>query len=180
MKRVLELTTNDGDLILDYHLGSGTTCAVAHKMGRRYIGIEQLDYGENDSVVRLNNVIRGDKSGVSKLVGWHGGGSFVYCELAKSNQRFVERIEAAEKDQELVKVWGEMLASGFISCKIDPAQFSMEDEDFKALPLADKKRILMDLLDMNQLYVNYCDIDDRTFAVPAADKAFTKSFYGDK
>ena len=61
------------DLVLDFHLGSGTTCAVAHKMGRRYIGIEQLNYGENDSVVRLNNVIKGDKSGISKdvrLEGW--------------------------------------------------------------------------------------------------------------
>ena len=81
---------------------------------------------------------------------------------------------------ELEKIWDEMLATGFISCKIDPSAFSMMDEDFKALSLKDKKRILMDLLDMNQLYVNYCDIDDKTFRVSAADKAFTKSFYGDK
>ena len=92
----------------------------------------------------------------------------------------MERIEAAEKDPELVKIWDEMLATGFISCKIAPAAFSMKDEDFKALPLVDKKRILMDLLDMNQLYVNYCDIDDKAFKVSAADKAFSRSFYGDK
>ena len=79
-----------------------------------------------------------------------------------------------------MKIWDDMLATGFISCKIDPAKFSMEDEDFKALSLADMKRILMDLLDMNQLYVNYCDIDDKSFKVSAADKAFTRSFYGEK
>ena len=66
------MTTEVNDLVLDFHLGSGTTCAVAHKMGRHYIGIEQLNYGENDSAVRLNNVIKGDNSGISKfrLEGW--------------------------------------------------------------------------------------------------------------
>ena len=180
IKQILELATEKGDIVLDYHLGSGTTCAVAHKMGRRYIGCEQLDYGANDSVVRLVNVINGDATGISEAVGWKGGGSFVYCELAKSNQQFVERIEAAKKESELEKIWSEMLATGFISCKIDPAKFSMKDEDFKSLSLKDKKRILMDLLDMNQLYVNYCDIDDKTFKISPADKAFTRSFYGDK
>lgn len=180
IKRILELTTDENDLVLDYHLGSGTTAAVAHKMKRRWIGIEQLDYGDNDSIVRLKKVIDGDKSGISKLVDWKGGGSFVCCELAKSNQKFVERIEAAKKDAQLVKIWNEILATGFISCKLDPAKFSMDDEDFKALALADKKRILMDILDMNQLYVNYCDIDDKTIAVAEADKAFTRSFYGEE
>ena len=180
IRRALELSTESGDLVLDFFMGSGTTQAVAMKMGRRFIGLEQLDYIENVTVERLKFVMKGEQTGISKLVGWKGGGSFVYCELAKSNQRFVERIEAAKKDSQLVKIWDDMLATGFISCKIDPAKFSMEDEDFKALSLKDKKRILMDLLDMNQLYVNYCDIGDKTFGVSAADRAFTKSFYGDK
>ncbi|HVG42425.1 MAG TPA: site-specific DNA-methyltransferase, partial [Chitinophagaceae bacterium] len=68
LKRIIEMTTKEGDLVLDYHLGSGTTAAVAHKLNRRYIGIEQLDYGENDSTVRLQNVIRGDATGISKTV----------------------------------------------------------------------------------------------------------------
>lgn len=82
IKQILELSTEPGDIVLDYHMGSGTTCAVAHKMGRRYIGCEQLDYGGNDAVVRLQNVISGDATGISKAVGWNGGGAFVYCELA--------------------------------------------------------------------------------------------------
>lgn len=180
IRRVLELSTDPGDLVLDFFMGSGTTQAVAMKMGRRFIGLEQLDYIEDVTIERLKFVMQGEQTGISEVVGWKGGGSFVYCELAKSNQKFVERIKAAKKDSELEKIWSEMLETGFISCKIDPARFSMKDEDFIALSLNDKKRILMDLLDMNQLYVNYCDIDDKTFRVSAADKAFTKSFYGDK
>ena len=74
LRRILGLATRPGDTVLDYHLGSGTTCAVAHKMERQYIGVEQLDYGDNDSTVRLQNVITGDDTGISKAVGWKGGG----------------------------------------------------------------------------------------------------------
>ncbi len=78
IERIIQLSTEENDLILDFFMGSGTTCAVAHKMGRKYIGIEQLDYSENHSVVRLKNVIKGDQIGISKAVGWKGGGDFVY------------------------------------------------------------------------------------------------------
>jgi adenine-specific DNA-methyltransferase len=64
LSRIIELSTDKGDIVLDYHLGSGTTCAVSHKMNRQYIGIEQLDYGKNDSTKRLENVINGDQSGL--------------------------------------------------------------------------------------------------------------------
>lgn len=75
------MSTNEGDIVLDYHLGSGTTGAVAHKMNRQYIGIEQMDYIETVSVERLKKVIAGEQGGISKDVEWQGGGSFVYCEL---------------------------------------------------------------------------------------------------
>jgi len=65
LKRIIELTTNPKDLVLDYHVGSGTTVAVAHKLDRHYIGIEQLDYDKNDSVIRLKNVINRDTTGIS-------------------------------------------------------------------------------------------------------------------
>ena len=94
--RIIRMTSSRGDLVLDFHVGSGTTCAVAHKMGRQYIGIEQLDYGENDSVVRLKNVINGDRSGISKSVNWQGGGEFIYCELMKYNEAYVHRIHKAK------------------------------------------------------------------------------------
>ena len=178
LKRIIEMVTDENDIVLDYHLGSGTTCAVAHKLNRRFIGVEQLDYETNDSVVRLNKVLLGEQSGVSKLANWQGGGSFVYCELAKLNQNYVERIEKAT-DGELVGIWNDMLKTGFISCKVNPSDIDLEDKDFTELSLDDKKRFLMELLDKNQLYVNYCDMEDETFAVSEEDKAFTNSFYGE-
>ena len=78
LQRIIEMSTEENDLVLDFQLGSGTTCAVAHKMSRQYIGIEQLDYGKNDSVVRLKNVLKGDSTGISKAVDWKGGGEFVF------------------------------------------------------------------------------------------------------
>ncbi|MCV5433666.1 site-specific DNA-methyltransferase, partial [Escherichia coli] len=85
IKRVIELSTKAGDLILDFHLGSGTTAAVAHKMGRRYIGIEQMDYINDITVPRLQKVIGGEQGGISKDINWQGGGSFVYAELMELN-----------------------------------------------------------------------------------------------
>ena len=96
IQRILQLFSNENEIVLDYHLGSGTTCAVAHKLKRRYIGIEQLNYEENDSVVRVNNVIKGEQSGISKAVNWQGGGNFIYAELSKSNQQYIEDIEKAK------------------------------------------------------------------------------------
>ena len=81
IERIIELSTNENDLIMDYHLGSGTTCAVAHKMNRAYIGIEQMDYIEDIAVERLKKVIDGEQSGISKALNWKGGGDFVYAEL---------------------------------------------------------------------------------------------------
>ena len=79
LKRILEFSTEEGDLILDYFLGSGTTCAVAHKLRRQYLGIEQIDYGKNDPISRIKHVIKGDKTGISKSIKWKSGGSFIYC-----------------------------------------------------------------------------------------------------
>ncbi len=81
IKRIFEASTQENDIVLDYHLGSGTTCAVAHKMNRRYIGIEQMDYIETIAVERIKKVIEGEQGGISKALEWKGGGSFVYAEL---------------------------------------------------------------------------------------------------
>lgn len=81
INKILTMFTEKGDLVLDFFCGSGTTCAVAHKMGRQYIGTEQIDNQTELIKTRLNNVINGDQSGISQSVQWQGGGSFVYCEL---------------------------------------------------------------------------------------------------
>ncbi|MEA4972336.1 MAG: site-specific DNA-methyltransferase [Candidatus Metalachnospira sp.] len=178
IRRIIEMSTNPGDIVLDYHLGSGTTCAVAHKIGRRYIGCEQLDYGDNDSLIRLNNVINGDSSGISKAVNWQGGGSFVYCELAKCNQKYIDEVSTARTDDELTALLERVMKSGFISSKVKPSDISDAASDFEALSVDDKKRFIIELLDKNMLYVNLCDLDDAEYAISDTDKTFTRSFYG--
>ncbi len=81
VKRILEIATNPGDLVMDSFLGSGTTAAVAHKMGRRWIGVELGEHARTHCAVRMRKVIEGEQGGVSKAVGWKGGGSFRFLEL---------------------------------------------------------------------------------------------------
>lgn len=180
IKTILDLSTKPNDIVLDFHLGSGTTCAVAHKMGRKYIGIEQLYYGENDSLVRLKNVINGDNSGISSNadVNWHGGGSFVYCELKKLNQKYIDEIMVAN-DNKLIELYPQIIESEFISYKADINKLKEGIDDFKRLETEEKRRFLIEILDKNLLYVNYSDIDDEDFCISEEEKAFTKSFYGD-
>ena len=177
IKRIFEMCTHEGDIVLDFFIGTGTTAATALKMKRRFIGVEQMDYIESITVDRLKSVIAGDSSGISAEVEWQGGGSFVYCELAKLNQTIVEEIEAATDDTTLSDIYGRMVKSGFISYKVNLADIDAAADDFAALSLNDKKRFLMEILDKNLLYVNYCDIDDEEFCISDEDKAFTRSFY---
>lgn len=81
MQRVLDIATKPGDLILDSFLGSGTTAAVAHKMGRRWIGIEMGDHAQTHCKRRLDKVIAGEQGGVSQSVGWTGGGGYRFYRL---------------------------------------------------------------------------------------------------
>ena len=84
LQRVLELCTNPGDLVLDSFLGSGTTAAVAHKMGRRWIGIEMGEHARTHCVPRLQKVIDGEQGGISEAVGWKGGGGFRFYTLGEA------------------------------------------------------------------------------------------------
>ena len=80
---MLSIATKEGDLVLDSFLGSGTTSAVAHKMGRRYIGIEMGEHAKTHCIPRLEKVIEGEQGGISQTVGWNGGGGFSFCELGE-------------------------------------------------------------------------------------------------
>ena len=179
LKRIIEIFSNENDIVLDAYLGSGTTAAVAIKSNRKFIGIEQLDSHFEKAKVRLTEVLKGEQSGVSKELNWQGGGSFVCCELAKLNQKYIDEIENADNDETLVSILDKIIKTGFISYKVNPDDIDTNADDFNALSLDDKKSLLMEVIDKNQLYVNYCDIDDETFAIAEEDKVFTKSFYGE-
>lgn len=179
LERIIKAHTTENDIVLDFFGGTGTTAAVAHKLNRKYIICEQLDKHIDIMIRRLVKVIDGEQSGISKRNNWQGGGSFVYCELAKLNQNYVDAIEKATTDEELTKLYADILEAGFISYKVNPKDIDTNSESFIKLSVGDKKRLLMELLDKNQLYVNYCDIDDETYGISEEDKAFTKSFYGE-
>ena len=179
IQRILTLATNEGDIVLDNFLGSGTTAAVAHKMKRQYIGVEQMDYIETVTVERLKKVIDGEQGGISKAVNWQGGGSFIYCELAKLNQKFVEEIQTARDFEKLRVLYEKIIHSDFISYKVDPAELETGIKEFAELSLDNQKKFLIELLDKNMLYVNYSDIDDEDYKICDADKKFTRSFYGE-
>ncbi len=177
IRRILELTTNENDLVLDYHLGSGTTAAVAHKMNRQYIGIEQLDYGKNDSIVRLQKVIDGEQTGISKIQNWKGGGSFIYFELKKHNQMFVNKILEGSSTESLLSIWEEMKAKSFFNYNVDIKKINESIEDFKNLKTEEQKRHLLEILDKNQLYVNLSSLNDKDFQNSEEEKKLTNDFY---
>lgn len=179
ISRILELCTNEGDLVLDFFAGSGTTGAVAMKMNRKFILCEQMDYIQDITCQRLIQTIMHDSRGISSEVNWQGGGSFVYCELANANQNFVDEIQSASSLYEIKDIYLRIIETGFISSKVNPRNINDNAEDFYALSLEDQKCFLMELLDKNLLYVNYCDIDDEEYAISDEDKEFTRNFYGE-
>ena len=183
LQRIIHIGSNEGDIVLDFSLGSGTTAAVAHKMGRQYIGIEQMDYIETIPVERLKKVIAGEQGGISKAVNWKGGGNFIYCELMKYNEAFMERIQAARSSEELLQIWRKMAEGSFLNWYVNPKMPEEAVNNFIAISkepngLEKQKRLLAELLDKNQLYVNLSEIDDVQFKVSEEDKALNKAFYG--
>ena len=178
LQRIIEMCTNEGDIVLDFHFGTGTTGAVAQKINRQWIGIEQLDYGDIDSVKRIENVLKGDDTGISKSVNWHGGGSFVYCELKELNHKYIDEIQVAN-DNKLNDLYKEITDSEFISYKADINKLKESEQDFKELSTEDKRSFLIQVLDKNLLYVNYCDMEDEDLAVTEKEKAFARSFYSE-
>ena len=179
MQRIIEYTTMEGDIVLDFHLGSGTTAAVAHKMGRQYIGIEQMDYVETITVERLKKVIAGEQGGISKSVNWQSGGDFIYCELLQYNQAYMDKIQAAHSSEELVALWRDIAENSFLNWYVNPEMPEESVNAFIAIGDVEKqKHLLVELLDKNQLYVNLSEIEDADFEVSEKDKALNKAFYG--
>lgn len=177
VKTIMEVTTCEGDLVMDFFSGSGTTAAVAHKMGRRYIGCEQIDNQIELNKKRLSQVIGGEQGGISKAVGWQGGGSFVYCELAKANDKFADEIEQAETTEQLKDIWERMKATDYLNYKVDIKEVDANAESFDGLSLEDQKRFLIECLDKNLLYVPLSDIDSDEYGVTDEDRRLTREFY---
>ncbi|GAA7696983.1 site-specific DNA-methyltransferase [Helicobacter pylori] len=175
IQRILEVSTNENDLVLDFFAGSGTTCAVAHKMKRRYIGIEQMDYIETITKERLKKVIEGEQGGISKKCGFKGGGSFVYAELKEVNSGIKKQILNAKSTDECLKIFND-LNERFLKradCKID----EIDSEEFQNLDLNEQKRICCASLDSNEDYLNLGDIDEDAWGIDKNTKKYNEIFY---
>ena len=166
-----------GNIVLDFHIGSGSSIAVAHKLEVQYIGIEQMQSQIDLSLARLNNVINGDSTGISKSVNWQGGGSFTYIELKKYNQTFVDKIVEAKDSKTLLEIWEEMKNKSFLNYNIAIQKQEEHIADFKKLEFSAQQELLMALLDKNQLYVNLSSLEDKDFECTADELKVTQDFY---
>jgi len=179
LNRIIEISTVEGDIVLDFCAGSGTTATVAHKMRRQYVSIEQMDFIESVTVKRLLKVVNGEQGGVSEKLHWKKGGSFIYSELLQLNDAFISGTKKTKTSKEILSMWKEIQDKGFVSYKVDPKQFNVNIAEFEKLSLEDQKRLLIETLDKNQLYVNYSEIDDKDYDVSETDKNLNRKFYGD-
>lgn len=183
LKTVIEIGSNEGDIVLDFFMGSGTTASTALKMNRRFIGIEQMDYINTVSVPRLQKVIAGEQGGISKDVNWQGGGSFVYAELMQKNMGYLQDIISSKTIDELHEVYHRMLSGVEGSQEAADISFKADldkiEWDATKVKFADQKRLLIKLLDKNGMYYNYSEIDDQNVRefLSDCDYQFNQSFY---
>ncbi|MEB2799503.1 site-specific DNA-methyltransferase [Campylobacter upsaliensis] len=178
LQRIIEISTNENDLVMDFFAGSGTTLAVAMKMKRQFIGIEQMDYIESITKERLKKVINGEQGGISKAVDWQGGGSFIYAELMPLNAIYKERIKNINDEKELEKLYNDLESKAFLDYRIDLDSI-LKDKEFKELDLQNKQEALLKILDSNMDYVLYGDIEDKDYAISSEVIELNKIFYGD-
>jgi len=168
---------NKNAIVLDFFAGSGTTAHAVLELNkedggnRKFILCEQMDYVETVTRERVRKVIE-----------QNGSGDFVYCELMKYNQAFMERIQAAKTSEELVQIWGEMAEGSFLNWYVNSKRPEDAVNEFTAIGkevggLEKQKQLLAELLDKNQLYVNLSEIDDAQFKVNAEDQVLNKAFY---
>lgn len=173
-------------------------------MKRRYIGIEQMDYIENITVQRLQKVIgkqvkvlkqaviqqelslvaeedgnyhklEFDKSGVSQSVNCKGGGSFVYAELKRYNQQYMDEIENAKDSKALFKLYEQMKDETFFRIEVDHSKWN--NGEFEKLELKEQKELLCECLDKNHLYVNLSEMKDSYYKMSKDDIALNEKFY---
>ena len=178
--KIIQLATDKNDLVMDMFLGSGSTAATAMKVGRRFVGTEQIDSQMELIERRLPKVISGDQTGISKDVNWQGGGSFIYAELMPKNQNFVKKIQEAQDNETLFRIFDQMKQEADIDFRVDLDKFEQSiSEPGTLIVLDDCKRALLKILDKNQLYYNYADIDDADIRskISDSDYQFNKNFY---
>lgn len=182
LQKIIFLSTNPHDIVLDFFAGSGTTGAVAHKMDRQWIMIEQMDYIKDITMERIKKVIEGEQGGISKSINWQGGGDFVYMELKKYNENFVDVLKKARSKEEILKIFNDICLKGFIKYNVDIKALKediekCENSEFLAKTLEEIKQDIYSILEKNMMYVPLSMISDKDFEVNEEEKKLNKSFY---
>ena len=179
----LKLMTSNNDIIMDFFAGSGTTGHATLELNkedggnRQFILIEQLDNHMNVILKRMKKVMENNVR-EKNLNNFDKNEYFVYGELLKYNEEVIDRIQSAKSTEDLIKIWAEMVEHYFLNYDVDIKRFKDNQDEFKKLPLEEQKKILVEMLNKNQLYVNLSEIEDAQFKVSNEDKELNKNFYG--
>jgi adenine-specific DNA-methyltransferase len=166
---------NKNAIVLDFFGGSGTTAHAVLELNkqdggnRKFILCEQMDYIENVTRERIRKVCEIDNKG-----------SFVYCQLAKFNQEFIDQIQNAKNTAELWKIWEQMKKMAFLSYQLEPKNIDNTKSDFRELSFKDQQKFLISLLDKNLLYVPYCDMEDKSYKISEKAKKLNRRFYRER
>jgi adenine-specific DNA-methyltransferase len=169
---IIKVLSDKNDRILDFFAGSGTTAHAVLELNRedggnrQFIMCEQMNYVETVTSKRIQKIIEQNKTN-----------NFVYAELKKYNQIFIEQIEEAKDTKALSQIWEQMKAKSFLNYNVDIKKQDEHMEEFKALSLAEQKKHFCELLDKNQLYVNLSSLNDTDFSCTKEEKIVTKDFY---
>jgi len=172
----LKIMTNDNDIILDFFAGSGTTAHATielnseDKGSRQFILIEQLDAHFDVSIKRIKKVLPKEKD-------------FVCLELAKWNEEAKEKVLKAKSLSELEKLFDELYERYFLNYNVKTKEFkenTIKEEEFKKLSLNKQKNLFVEMLDMNQMYVNFSERADKKYGLSKEDIALSEEFYNNK
>ena len=160
-------------IVLDFFAGSGTTAHAVLELNkqdngnRKFILVEQMDYVESVTVPR-----------VKKVIEKQGGGDFIYCELMQYNQAYMDKIQSAQSSEALIALYQDIAENSFLNWYVNAEVPEEAINDCIAIgDLEKQKRLLTELLDKNQLYVNLSEIEDADFEVSAEDKELNQEFY---
>lgn len=169
----IKLMSKPNDIILDFHAGSGTTGHAVLNLNfedkgqRQFILVEQLSEHIDICILRNQKVIKQLNT----------NDSFIYLELKKYNQTFIEQIEKAQNTKTLLQIWALMKDKSFLNYNVEIKNQEENIEEFKVLSLKEQKQHLFELLDKNQLYVNRSSLNDKDFGCTSNDKKLNNDFY---
>jgi len=169
---IIKVLSDKNDRILDFFAGSGTTAHAVLELNkedggnRQFIMCEQMNYVETVTSKRIQKIIEQNQTN-----------NFVYAELKKYNEVFIENIQDAKDTEELLQIWEQMKTKSFLNYNVDIKKQDEHIEEFKAMSIAEQKQHFCELLDKNQLYVNLSSLNDIDFYCTEEEKIITKDFY---